>query len=107
LLDRGVKFIYLRRLKTQLDQCAAIDANPFKKLNTDTGRNIMPFRAREIIRFCPAAENDDGRIIANAPPVALGVALSTFATIRGADFSDIDAIVFDEAVPMVGESPIK
>lgn len=107
LLQRGVKFLYLRRLKTQLDQCGAADSNPFKKLNADLGLDIQPFRARETIRFCPAGLNDDGRVIPIGQPVALGVALSTFATIRGADFSDFQAIVFDEAVPMVGESPIK
>ena len=28
-------FIYLRRLKSQLDQCGKIEGNPFKKINTD------------------------------------------------------------------------
>ena len=27
------KFIYLRRLKTQLEQCATKEGNPFKKIN--------------------------------------------------------------------------
>lgn len=107
LLERGIKFIYLRRLKTQLDQCATQDTNPFKAVNDYTGRTIEPFRAREVIRFCPAETNADGKLIPTADPVAVGVALSTFATIRGADFSDIDAILFDEAIPMTGEKPIR
>lgn len=107
LLERGIKFIYLRRLKTQLEQCATHDTNPFKAVNDHMGRNIEPFRAREVIRFCPAETNADGKLIPTGDPVAVGVALSTFATIRGADFSDIEVILFDEAIPMTGEKPIR
>lgn len=107
LLKRGVKFVYLRRLKTQLDQCATTDTNPFNAVNAAYGYQIEPFNARGVIRFCPSETNADGRIIPTGGPVAIGVALSTFATIRGADFSDFDAILFDEAIPMIGEKPIK
>lgn len=107
LLKHDIKFVYLRRLKTQLDQCATHDTNPFKAVNAYLGTTIEPFRAGNVIRFCPSEVNADGRLIQVGEPVAVGLALSTFATIRGADFSDIGAILFDEAIAMQGEKPIK
>ena len=106
LLEQKIKFLYLRRLKTQLDQCATTGANPFKKLNTDNGWNIQPYRARDMVRFVQS-EDSNGKQLPTGETVAVGAALSTFATLRGVDFSDIDCIVFDEAIPMVGEKPIK
>ena len=94
-LENEKKFIYLRRLKSQLDQCARSDGNPFKKINTDTGRNILPKSAGGNILF------RDGEDL-----VAVGVALSTVANVRGIDFSDYDVIVFDEAIASEGERPI-
>ena len=94
-LEQGRKFIYLRRLKSQLDQCANNAGNPFKKLNTDMGRNIKPKGTQGGVLF------DE-----NGEAVALGVALSTVANVRGFDYSDYDMIIFDEAVASDGERPI-
>lgn len=94
-LDQGRKFIYLRRLKSQLDQCANNAGNPFKKLNTDLGRNIKPRGTQGGVLF-----DENGEV------VALGVALSTVANVRGFDYSDYDMIIFDEAVASDGERPI-
>ena len=94
-LEQGRKFIYLRRLKSQLDQCANNAGNPFKKLNTDLGRNIKPKGTQGGVLF-----DENGEV------VALGVALSTVANVRGFDYSDYDMIIFDEAVASDGERPI-
>lgn len=94
-LDQGRKFIYLRRLKSQLDQCANNAGNPFKKLNTDLNRNIKPKGTQGGVLF-----DENGEVI------ALGVALSTVANVRGFDYSDYDMIIFDEAVASDGERPI-
>lgn len=93
------KFIYLRRLKSQLDICAKDEGNPFKKINTDTCSNIYPFSSDGVITF---RYGDKAGDIA-----AVGVALSVVANLRGIDFSDIDAIVFDEFIASIGERPIK
>lgn len=94
-LEQNRKFIYLRRLKSQLDQCANNAGNPFKKLNTDLGRNIKPKGTQGGVLF-----DENGEV------VALGVALSTVANVRGFDYSDYDMIIFDEAVASDGERPI-
>lgn len=93
------KFIYLRRLKSQLDECRKDAGNPFKKLNTDLGIDIRPFPLAGSVAF--RYDNKDGDI------VAVGVALSVVANIRGVDYSDYDFIVFDEFIASDGERPIK
>lgn len=99
LTKKKKPFIYLRRLKTQLDNCGKVTGNPFKRLNIDNGWNILPFSVGGNIEF---RENDK-----NGELIAVGVALSTVATVRGIDFSEFNYIVFDEAIAMIGEKPIK
>lgn len=99
LIKEGKKFIYLRRLKSQLDQCSKTEGNPFKKLNTDLSREIFPYPTGGIITF----RNEDKA----GDVVAVGVALSVVANVRGIDFSDYDFIVFDEFIASSGERPIK
>ena len=94
-LEHERKFIYLRRLKSQLEQCANNAGNPFKKLNSDLERSIKPKGSNGGVLFL-----EDDKII------ALGVALSTVANVRGFDYSDYDLIIFDEAIASEGERPI-
>ena len=99
LINEKKKFLYIRRLKSQLDQCSKQEGNPFKKINEDLGTDIRPFPSGGIISF--RHEDKAGEV------VALGVALSVVANIRGMDFSDIDYIVFDEFIASTGEHPIR
>lgn len=99
LISEGKKFIYLRRLKSQIDQCSKIEGNPFKKINTDLDLHIKPFPSGGITLF--RNEDKEGDI------VSAGVALSVVANTRGIDFSDYDYIVFDEFIAIAGERPIK
>ena len=99
LIEEQKKFIYLRRLKSQLDQCGKLEGNPFKKLNEDMDRNIKPYSSGGIITFRDGDKNSN--------IISVGVALSVVANIRGIDFSDIDYIVFDEFISSDGERPIR
>ena len=99
LIKEGKKFIYLRRLKSQLDQCGKLEGNPFKKINDDLSREVKPFSSGGIITFREIDKT--GSII------AVGVALSVVANVRGIDFSDYDYFIFDEFIASVGERPIK
>lgn len=99
LIEAKKKFIYLRRLKSQIDQCSKPEGNPFRKINTDLGTEIKPYSSGGLTLF---REGDkDGDII------AVGVALSVIANTRGIDFSDYEYIVFDEFIAIAGERPIK
>ena len=95
-IEHDRPFIYLRRLKSQLDQCASADGNPFKKLNSDLGTEIRPKRTQGGVLFL------DGDKL-----VSVGVALSTVANVRGFDYSNYDCIIFDEAIASDGERPIQ
>lgn len=99
LLEHKKKFLYVRRLKSQLDECRKETGNPFKRLNIDMGLNVVPFPAGGTVAF---RYNDREGDIA-----AVGVALSVVANIRGVDYSDFDYIVFDEFISSDGERPIK
>ena len=99
LIEHEQKFIYVRRLKSQLEECRKDAGNPFKKLNIDMGINIRPFTQAGSISF--NYEEKQGKT------AAVGVALSVVANIRGVDFSDYDYIVFDEFISSEGERPIK
>lgn len=98
-ISHNEPFIYVRRLKTQLDLCAKTIGNPFRKIAVDKKLQIIPFKSDGVVSF--RYDTKEGT------EVAVGVALSTVATIRGVDFSGYNLIVFDEAVPMTGEKPIK
>lgn len=99
LIEHGERFIYLRRLKSQLEECRKDAGNPFKKLNTDLKINIRPFPTGGTVMF-----NYDEKGGRNA---AVGVALSVVANIRGVDYSDYRYILFDEFIASEGERPIK
>lgn len=103
ILDHDIKFLYLRRLKSQLDECVSdAESNPFSKINLDHGTDVRVERKSGKVRFtAPIPDSDERRVI------GFGAALSTMATIRGADFSQVNCIVFDEYIAMKGERPIQ
>ena len=99
LIKNNKRFIYIRRLKSQLEECKKEAGNPFKKINSDMDLNILPFSSGGTISF---NYNEKG-----GNNVAVGVALSVVANLRGVDYSDFDYMVFDEFISSDGERPIK
>lgn len=99
LIENQKRFIYLRRLKSQLEECKKESGNPFKRLNMDMDISIKPFANGGTVLF-----NYDEKGGLN---VAVGVALSVVANLRGVDYSDYDYIVFDEFISSDGERPIR
>lgn len=89
-LDNRIKFLYLRRSKTILELITDPRYQPFKRLNVDTGRDIVPEYGRGVGSF---KDSETGEIIGYA------AALSTISNIRGFDGSDIDLIIWDEFIP--------
>ena len=99
MIEHNQKFIYLRRLKSQLEECRKEAGNPFKKINYDMNINIRSFPLAGSVSF--NYDMKDGKM------AAVGVALSVVANIRGVDYSDFNYIVFDEFIASEGERPIR
>lgn len=97
MIEESYRFIYLRRSKTEIEISCNKSGNPFKKLNIDYNWNIevLPGKITTIINL------DDKRTVGYAS------ALSTFANMRGVDFSDVEYIVFDEFQQLGGSGRIK
>lgn len=96
------KFIYMRRTQTEADLISSDVTNPFKTLNQDKDDDIHIMAVSGIPVFC--------RLDADGNPVeTLGyiTALSTFANIRGMDFSDVTVIFYDEFIPEKRARPIR
>lgn len=94
------KFIYMRRDGTEIDSCSSEYGNPFKKLNVDKNYDIHPFQISKFNGF-GIARDDDLNVI------GYGVALSTFASMRSQDFSDVDRIFFEEFIAEKHKRKIK
>lgn len=88
-----VKILYVRRTGTELDISCTKEFNPYKALNSDLGVDI---RISAITKSTYAIIEYEEDI----PIRHIGIAgsLSTFGNLRGADFTDIEMIVFDEFI---------
>lgn len=93
-MENQIKFLYLRRTKTILELITDARYQPFKRINADTGRDIVAEYGRGIGSFKDA---ETGELIGYA------AALSTISNIRGFDGSDIELIIWDEFIPEPGE----
>lgn len=91
VMKEDICFMYLRRSQKELDICATQAGNPFKKLNTDHGFSYE-ISGGDIPTI---TQKEDGKTILKG----YAGALSTFSNIRGADFSDVKIIIYDEFIP--------
>lgn len=102
------KFIYLRRLQSQVDLVKRDDMQPFKTLNRDNKWNIQPYPVNKYVSaFFESEENEDGKLVPKGETLGLLTSLSTFSNLRGVDGCDITAMCLDEFIPELNERPIK
>lgn len=96
--DSDWKFMLLRRTDSEIERLITKYTNPFKIINRNEGTTIdAEYFTKErfgIFYDRPKIEGDDERKV-----IGYAAALSTFAKMRGIDYSDVDVIVFDEFVP--------
>lgn len=87
------KFLYLRRTGVEAKSCAVNRTNPFKKYNRSEGFRICADFNADIGagNFYLSEEDDE--------PIGYCSALSTFANLRGVDFTDVTFILYDECIP--------
>lgn len=91
----GKKILYLRTKQKEFDIAVSEEGNPYKKLNSDNGWTIH-FKGGDIKNIV----DDDGRHYGYA------AALTTFGNLYGADWSDVDVIIWDEFIQKKGENRI-
>lgn len=100
LLQIGEPFIYLRRTQVQIDACKVPELSPFNAVCRDRGISVSTGTISKYVAGFYRVEGEDQELI------ALGIALSTFANVRGFDASGYKYCVFDEFIPERHERPI-
>lgn len=87
------KFLYMRRTVVEAKSCARPRTNPFKKYNSNEGYSICADFDSDIGAGNFYMDED------STDPIGYCAALSTFANLRGIDFSDVVFILYDECIP--------
>lgn len=100
VVEHNIKFIYMRRTQTEVDEIYNPSMSPFKSLNKDKNWNINPLQlTKSVSGWYDCQLNDDGKLVPKGLPIGYLLALSTVANIRGFDASDVDIILYDEFIP--------
>lgn len=106
-IEDGQFFGWLRRTQTQLDLISKPEFSPIKPVCRDLGWKIRPATIGKGISGYYRYEEVDGKAICTGPALGINLALSTVANVRGFDASDLDILIYDEAIPELGERPLK
>lgn len=102
--EQHVPFLFMRRTMSEIESLSMPELNPFKKINSDTGTNIIPAPMGRHMYAFYNGETENGKTVISGAPVAPILALSTIANIRGFDASDKRLLIYDEFIP---ESHVK
>lgn len=104
----GIPFIYMRRTQSQLDAVTIPALNPFNQINTDHGYNVVAEKmGKYTVGFYNGDTDAEGKTRATGEPFAIGIALSTFASIRGMSAERFEVLLFDEIIPERHEKAFK
>lgn len=97
-MENEIPHIYLRRSDTEIKLCYNKNIHPYKTLNSDLE-----------LDWCVETKGGIPSVISSktGKTRGYGIALSTFHNIRGADFSDIEYILFDEFIRDSNSRPLK
>ena len=108
MVESNYKFLYLRRLQSQVELVRKDEMMPFKSLNDDLGWNIQPFTINKYVSsFYESDVNEDGKVVPVGDQLGLLTSLSTFSNLRGVDGHEIKVMILDEFIPELNERPIK
>lgn len=92
--------LYVRRTDTELKNCCDELNNPYKIINANLGRKVSMVANKDSAVIW---EDVDGEKVLRG----YGASLSTFSKFRGADYSDVTWIIFDEFILIRGINTIK
>lgn len=93
LYDSGKTAIYLRRTQAQADIVGKADFTPFKAVASD---RKIDYEVLKVAKGVTA-------VYVDSRPLYYTAALSTFASLRSFDMSDVSYILFDEFIPEKSE----
>ncbi len=105
-VEDGLFFAFMRRKQVQLDIINKPEFSPIKPVCRFTGWQITTASIARGLSGYYYYEVEDERQHIIGKPLGINVALSTVANIRGFDASEIDIILYDEAIPEKGEAPL-
>lgn len=107
LYERGKPFALMRNTQSELDMMLGGEVgNPFSTLNNDFGWEVVAERlpGNKYLGAFYNGVKDQGMLKAAGKPIGYVMSLSTVGRVRGADFSEIETIFFDE---FIAESHLK
>lgn len=87
------KFLFVRRTEVEILATSAPETCPFKKYNREEGYTITADYSNKL-RVSRFFEDETKQNL-----LGYGAALSTFANLRGIDFTDVSLIFYDEIIP--------
>jgi len=94
MVESGEPFLYLRNTLRQMEECATVFGNPFKRISIDKGMDIRMEAEKSHYMVYSYKEDQPKQLI------GYGAALSTFANLRGVDLSDVKYVLFDEFIQL-------
>lgn len=92
------KFMYIRRSGQEMLKAATDIGNPFKAYNKDHNRNV---------KFDYSDNTGIGTVKEDDNILGYCCALSKMSSTRGADFSDVDIMLYDEFIPELHKSHMR
>lgn len=106
-LENHIKFIYMRRTKTQIEEISTPGRDPFSDINKKKGTHFIPKNITKNTVGIYNGELQDDIYVPSGECLGYICALSTFSTMRGLVDTDIDLVIFDEFIPEWNERPIR
>lgn len=109
VINHNMKILYLRRTQVQVDVIKSAGMNPFKAVNEKENFHVYMFKLTKYNSLIGDGYYDgDGKLkLCENGERGYTAALSTFASMRGADFSDVEIIVYDEFIPEITAAAIR
>ena len=112
VLDKGEKFVYLRRTQTEADLCSSAEFSPFKPLmDDDPDLHIVSDKIAHVknVSGFYRGELDEKTSIYKPAGAAIGysTALTSISQIRGFSMEDCTIVIYDEFIPEVSARAIR
>lgn len=91
--------LYIRNREKEIKLCCTSKGNPYKRLNRDKGCQYTFTHKEGLYNIVDLSEKDDN---GNPRDCGTAVAMSVCSDVKGFDFSDCDAFIYDEFIPKKG-----